>query len=195
MPALAPKFHVDRSGIVRAAAQIPSPNFDDRPAGTRITLVVVHGISLPPGEFGGPWIVELFTNRLNNAAHPYFATLAGQKLSTHFLIRREGSIAQFVPCAYRAWHAGVSSWRGHDQCNDYSIGVELEGTDEVPYTELQYAALAALTRALKRRYPIRDVVGHCDIAPGRKSDPGPSFDWKLFRRLSAPRRRRAVATS
>ena len=195
MAALAAKLHVDRSGIVRAAPQIASPNFDERPPGTRITLVVVHAISLPPGEFGGPWIVELFTNRLNTAAHPYFATLAGQRLSAHFFIRREGSIAQFVPCALRAWHAGVSSWRGRDQCNDYSVGIELEGTDEVPYTELQYAALAALTRALRRRYPIRDVVGHCDIAPGRKTDPGPSFDWKLFRRLSAPRHRRALAAS
>jgi len=193
MAAPAPKLHVDRSGIVRAAPQIPSPNFDERPPGTRITLLVVHAISLPPGEFGGPWIVELFTNRLNTAAHPYFALLEGQKLSAHFLIRREGSIAQFVPCALRAWHAGLSSWRGRDQCNDYSVGIELEGTDDIPYTDLQYAALAALTRALKRRYPIRDVVGHCDIAPGRKTDPGASFDWKLFRRLSAPRRRRIAA--
>ncbi len=153
MAAPTPKLHVDRSGIVRATPQIPSPNFDERPPGTRITLLVVHAISLPPGEFGGPWIVELFTNRLNTAAHPYFASLEGQKLSAHFLIRREGSIAQFVPCALRAWHAGLSSWRGRDQCNDYSMGIELEGTDDIPYTDLQYAALAALTRALSAGTP------------------------------------------
>jgi AmpD protein len=188
------KLHVDRAGIVRAAAQIPSPNCDSRPPGSRISLLIIHGISLPPGEFGGPWIVELFTNRLNTAAHPYFAQLAGQRLSPHFLIRREGSLAQFVPCSLRAWHAGVSSWRGVDRCNDFSIGVELEGADDVAYTDAQYLTLCALTRALRRRYQIRDIAGHSQVAPGRKTDPGPSFDWKRYRKMAAPRvRRRASA--
>jgi AmpD protein len=185
------KLHVDRSGIVRAAAQIASPNCDVRPEGARISLLVIHGISLPPGQFGGPWIVELFTNCLNTHAHPYFATVAEQRVSAHFLIRREGSLAQFVPCEMRAWHAGVSAWRGRERCNDYSIGVELEGADDVPYSEPQYATLAALTRALRLRYRIRDIVGHCDIAPGRKTDPGPAFDWGRYRHSIAPRPRRA----
>jgi N-acetyl-anhydromuramoyl-L-alanine amidase len=187
------KLHVDRSGIVRAAAQIASPNCDARPAGARISLLVIHGISLPPGEFGGPWIVELFTNRLKTDAHPYFAEVANQKVSAHFLIRREGSLAQFVPCSMRAWHAGVSDWRGQERCNDFSIGIELEGADDVPYTDAQYTMLAALTRALRRRYRIRDVVGHCDIASGRKTDPGPAFDWPRFRRLIVPRNRLPLA--
>jgi AmpD protein len=187
------KLHVDRNGIVRAAAQIASPNCDARPAGARISLLVIHGISLPPGEFGGPWIVELFTNRLKTDAHPYFAKVANQKVSAHFLIRREGSLAQFVPCSMRAWHAGVSDWRGDERCNDFSIGIELEGADDVPYTDAQYTMLAALTRALRRRYRIRDIVGHCDIAPGRKTDPGAAFDWKRFRRLILPRSRVPVA--
>jgi AmpD protein len=193
--ALSPlRLHVDRSGIVRAAAQIASPNCDARPAGVKITLLVIHGISLPPGEFGGPWIVELFTNRLNMNAHPHFATLADQRVSAHFLIRREGSLAQFVSCAMRAWHAGASSWRGRERCNDFSIGVELEGADDVPYTDLQYATLATLTRALRRRYRVRDIAGHSDIAPRRKTDPGPAFDWARFRRMIAPRRRRTTGT-
>jgi AmpD protein len=187
------KLHVDRSGIVRAAAQIPSPNCDARPVGSPISLLVIHGISLPPGEFGGPWIVELFTNRLKTNAHPCFAKLADQKVSAHFLIRRDGSLAQFVSCSLRAWHAGVSTWRGRERCNDFSIGVELEGADDVPYTDAQYAMLAALTRALRRRYRIRDVAGHCDIAPGRKTDPGPAFDWKRFRKLTLPRSRVPLA--
>jgi AmpD protein len=184
------KLHVDRGGIVRAAAQIASPNCDARPVGGKISLIVVHGISLPPGEFGGPWIVELFTNRLKPAAHPYFAKIADQRVSAHFLIRRDGSLAQFVPCAMRAWHAGISTWRGREGCNDYSIGVELEGADDIPYTDAQYTTLAALTRALRRRYRIRDVAGHCDIAAGRKTDPGPAFDWERFRQLTQPRTRR-----
>jgi N-acetyl-anhydromuramoyl-L-alanine amidase len=187
------KLHVDRAGIVRAAAQIPSPNCDARPPGSRVSLLVIHGISLPPGEFGGPWIVELFTNRLNVKAHPYFASLANQRVSAHFLIRRDGSLAQFVSCAMRAWHAGTSSWRGRERCNDFSIGVELEGTDDVPYAELQYATLATLTRALRLRYRIRDIAGHRDIAPRRKTDPGPAFDWPRFRKMVAPRRRRKAA--
>ena len=134
--------------------------------------MVIHGISLPPGEFGGPWIVELFTNRLKATTHPYFAKIASEKVSSHFLIRRDGSLAQFVPCTLRAWHAGVSTWRGREHCNDYSIGVELEGTDDVPYTDAQYAMLAALTRALRRRYPVLDVAGHCEIARTARPTPG-----------------------
>jgi AmpD protein len=170
--------------MVRAAAQVPSPNFDDRPEDTPITLLVVHGISLPPGEFGGPGIVEFFTNRLDPDAHPYYAQVANLKVSSHFLIRRDGALLQFVPCGKRAWHAGVSSWRDHDHCNDFSIGVELEGTDESPYEAAQYTTLARLTRALCRRYPIADVAGHSDIAPGRKTDPGSGFDWVRYRGLA-----------
>lgn len=184
------RLHVDRCGVVRAAAQIASPNCDARPAGVKISLLVIHGISLPRGDFGGPWIVELFTNRLNVGAHPSFASLADRRVSAHFLIRREGSLAQFVSCAMRAWHAGASSWRGREGCNDFSIGVELEGTDDVPYEDLQYATLAGLTRALRRRYRIRDIVGHSQIAPQRKTDPGPAFEWERFRRMIAPRHRR-----
>lgn len=179
------RLHVDRDGVVRAAAQVPSPNFDARPADAHISLLVIHNISLPPGQFGGPWIVELFTNRLDPAAHPYFATVADMRVSAHFLIRREGALAQFVPCALRAWHAGESSWRARSSCNDFSIGVELEGTDDLPYEDIQYGTLARLTRALRRRYPLKSIAGHCDIAPGRKTDPGPAFDWRRYRRLIA----------
>jgi len=185
-----PKLHVDVQGIVRAAPQLASPNCDERPEGAKVSLLVIHGISLPPGQFGGPWIVELFTNSLNTKAHPYFATLADKRVSAHFLIRREGSLAQFVACEMRAWHAGQSKWRGRENCNDFSIGVELEGTDDLPYTDGQYAMLAALTRALRRRYRIRDIAGHADIAPGRKTDPGPAFDWGRYRQSIEPRSRR-----
>ena len=179
------RLHVDRAGVVRAAAQVPSPNFDARPAGARITLLVIHNISLPPGQFGGPWIVELFTNRLDSKAHPYFASVADLRVSAHFLIRREGALAQFVPCALRAWHAGDSSWRARRNCNDFSIGVELEGSDDLPYEDIQYRTLARLTRALRRRYPLKDIAGHRDIAPKRKTDPGPAFDWPRYRKLIA----------
>ena len=187
-----PKLHVDVQGIVRAAPQLASPNCDERPEGAKVSLLVIHGISLPPGQFGGPWIVELFTNSLNTKAHPYFATLADKRVSAHFLIRREGSLAQFVACEMRAWHAGQSRWRGRDDCNDFSIGVELEGTDDLPYTDTQYVTLAALTRALRRRYRIRDIAGHADIAPGRKTDPGPAFDWGRYRHSIEPRSRRPM---
>ena len=169
---------------MRAAVQISSPNCDARPAGTAITLLVVHGISLPPGEFGGTGIVDLFTNRLDPDAHPYYAQVANLKVSPHFLIRRDGALLQFVPCARRAWHAGVSSWRGRERCNDFSIGVELEGTDDSPYESAQYLTLARLTRALMKRYPITEVAGHSDIAPGRKTDPGPGFDWIRYRAVA-----------
>lgn len=183
---------VDRAGIARAALQVPSPNCDDRPEGVEITLLVVHNISLPPGHFGGPGVIELFTNRLDPAGHPYYAKIAGSRVSAHFLIRRDGSLIQFVPCARRAWHAGRSSWRGRERCNDFAIGVELEGTDTAPYESAQYAILARLTRALLRRYPIAAIVGHQDIAPGRKTDPGTAFDWARYRRLVAGRGRGAM---
>jgi len=179
------RLSIDRAGVVRAAAQLPSPNCDDRPAQTAITLLVVHSISLPPGRFGGPGIAELFTNRLDPAAHPYYGTVAHLRVSAHFLIGRDGALTQFVPCARRAWHAGPSSWRGREDCNDFSIGVELEGTDDLPYEAAQYEVLARLTRALRRRYPIADLAGHSDVAPGRKTDPGPAFDWACFRTLVA----------
>ena len=171
----------DANGRVDAARYIASSNCDERPPGEPITLLVIHNISLPPGEFGGDGVVSLFTNDLDHAAHPYYRTLAGMRVSAHFLVRRTGELLQFVPCTKRAWHAGVSAWRGRGDCNDYSIGIELEGADDVPYAEPQYHVLAQLARALRSAYPIADIVGHCDIAAGRKTDPGPSFDWPRFR--------------
>jgi N-acetyl-anhydromuramoyl-L-alanine amidase len=173
---------VDTAGRVDAARYLASPNCDERPPGEVITLLVIHNISLPPGEFGGEGILRLFTNELDCAAHPYFRTLAGMRVSAHFLIRRSGELLQFVPCTKRAWHAGPSSWCGRSRCNDFSIGIELEGTDELAYAEPQYRVLTQLARALRSAYPIADVAGHCDIAPERKTDPGPSFDWPRFRR-------------
>jgi AmpD protein len=164
-------------GVVPEAGQIASPNADDRPPGTAIDLLVIHGISLPPGEFGGEGIVELFTNRLDPSAHPYYAGIARLRVSSHFLIRRDGGLIQFLPCDKRAWHAGQSVWKGRERCNDFSLGVELEGTDTLPYTEAQYRALAELTGLLFAHYPIAAIVGHSDVAPGRKTDPGPAFDW------------------
>jgi AmpD protein len=151
-------------------------------------LLVIHNISLPPGEFGGNAIADLFTNRLDPRAHSTFATLGAMRVSAHFLLRRDGALLQFVPCSLRAWHAGPSSWRGRHRCNDFSIGIELEGTDELPYADVQYALLARLTRALRRRYPIADLAGHDQIAPGRKTDPGAAFDWPRYRRLVVPGR-------
>ena len=164
---------------------IRSPNQDARPRGTRITLLVVHSISLPPGEFGGDAIEQLFTNRLDPAAHPYFREIAGLKVSSHFLIRRDGELLQFVPVSRRAWHAGASSWRGRERCNDFSIGVELEGTDDGPFTDQQYERLTSLIASLKEKHPVRDIAAHSDVAPGRKTDPGPRFDWpRLLAALS-----------
>jgi N-acetyl-anhydromuramoyl-L-alanine amidase len=177
----------DAAGIVRIARQVPSPNQDERPEGSGIRLVVIHGISLPPGRYGGPGIVELFTNRLDRTAHPYYATIAALRVSAHFLIRRDGELIQFVSCAARAWHAGASTWCGADRCNDFSIGIELEGADDDAYDDAQYATLIPLVAALRARYAIEDVVGHSDIAPARKTDPGPRFDWSRL-----PGARRAV---
>ena len=168
---------IDALGYVASATQVPSPNCDPRPAETVPSLIVVHGISLPPGRFGGDAIERLFTNRLDPDAHPYFASIVGLRVSSHFLIRRAGALLQFVPCSARAWHAGESSWRGRTRCNDFSIGVELEGSDTTPYTAAQYRRLGGLLRMLATHYGIRDVAGHSDIAPGRKTDPGPWFDW------------------
>lgn len=163
-----------------------SPHADERPDSNDISLLVVHGISLPEGEFGGPYINDLFLGCLDCSAHPNFAILEGLRVSAHCLIRRSGEIIQYVDFNRRAWHAGVSSWQGRERCNDYSIGIELEGTDSTPYTKLQYEALAEVTRVLQQHYPaITDdrIVGHEDIAPGRKTDPGPAFDWQQYRAL------------
>jgi len=168
-------------GLLEGARFVASPNRDARPEGVTIELVVIHNISLPPGEFGGPGIEDLFLNRLDPAAHPYFAGVAHLRVSAHFLIRRDGGLTQFVPCTERAWHAGVSQWRGRERCNDFSIGIELEGADEIPFEDAQYASLARLITALKGRYPIVAIAGHSDIAPGRKTDPGPLFDWRIIK--------------
>ncbi len=186
-------MHIDTtSGRVSSALQCPSPNCDERPPGTPVELLVIHGISLPPGRFGGPYIDQLFTNRLDPAEHACFLEIAGLRVSSHLLIRRSGELVQYVPLHRRAWHAGRSSYRGRPACNDYSIGIELEGTDQRPYTARQYRRLGPLCRALLRAYPglaPERIVGHCDIAPGRKTDPGPAFDWQRLRRdLSGPGR-------
>ena len=174
---------ISEGGVIEGVRKVPSPNCDERPAGGAIDLVVIHTISLPPGEFGGPGIIEHFTNRLDPSAHPFYASIAGAKVSAHFLVRRDGELIQFVPCVKRAWHAGESSWKGKTRCNDFSIGIEMEGTGEAPFTAAQYRRLAALTRVLRARYPIRDIAGHSDVAPGRKTDPGPHFDWARYRAL------------
>lgn len=175
-----------RAEWLEGARRVPSPNCDARPAGASIDLLVVHGISLPPGEFGGPNIDALFTNRLDPGAHPYFADICALRVSAHALVRRDGSIVQYVPFGLRAWHAGESSFAGRARCNDYSIGIELEGTDIEPYTDAQYVCLARLARLLMATWPgiTRErIVGHADIAPGRKTDPGPAFNWGRLRRL------------
>lgn len=171
------------AGLLEGVQYVASPNCDERPVGAAIDLIVIHAISLPPGEFGGPGIAELFTNRLDPAGHPFYATIAGMKVSAHFVIRRTGELVQFVPCVLRAWHAGPSQWRGRDRCNDFSIGIELEGADHLAFEDAQYERLAALTQALMQRYPTAEIVGHSDIAPGRKTDPGPHFDWARYRGL------------
>jgi AmpD protein len=177
-----------RSGLLEGAAQRHSPNQDERPADTRIDLIVVHGISLPPGEYGGEGIDQLFSNRLRPDTHPYYREVFELRVSSHLLIRRGGETVQFVQFIRRAWHAGHSCHQGRDRCNDFSVGIELEGTDEEPYTPIQYRRLARIISALRRAYPSippEGVVGHCHIAPGRKSDPGPSFRWDLLQRLRA----------
>lgn len=172
-----------QTGRLESARWCPSPNYGPRPEGASINLLVVHSISLPPGEFGGPYIEEFFTNSLNPELHPYFSTIADMRVSAHALIRRDGSLVQFVSLLARAWHAGRSSFQGVEECNDFSIGIELEGTDDVPYTPEQYRALAELSTVICSAWPditSDRITGHCDIAPGRKTDPGPVFDWQGF---------------
>jgi AmpD protein len=169
---------LDAAGWLPAARRVISPNQDERPAGEPIRLVVIHAISLPPGRFGGEAIDQLFTNRLDPAAHPYFREVHRLRVSAHFLVRRDGELVQFVATTRRAWHAGASCWRGRERCNDFAVGIEMEGCDEQDFTEDQYSALGALLKALRALHPIESVVGHADIAPGRKTDPGPHFDWR-----------------
>jgi len=183
-------FHASPdSGLLRPAEFIPSPNRDARPPGVAPELIVIHGISLPPGEFGNESITALFTNTLDFDAHPYFGRIRGLEVSAHLLVRRDGHVVQYVPFTERAWHAGESCFRGAQRCNDYSIGIELEGEDDTPYDDRQYPVLAAVIHALCEAYPgisAREVAGHSDIAPGRKTDPGPAFDWlRLYDALVA----------
>ena len=164
-------------GLLPQARYIASPNCDERPPGAAITLLVLHSISLPPGQYGGDAIERLFTNRLDPAAHPYFRDIATLRLSSHFLVRRDGELLQFVPVQRRAWHAGASCWRGRSRCNDFSIGVELEGVEESAFEDLQYERLNELVRALRVALPLNDIAAHSDVAPDRKTDPGAHFDW------------------
>lgn len=171
------------NGQLREARQVASPNYDERPEGEELQLIVVHNISLPPGEYGGPWIDALFTNSLDPDAHPYFAGIHQLRVSSHLLIRRDGELVQYVPFHCRAWHAGVSSYRGRERCNDFSIGIELEGSDEQAYEPVQYRVLAKVIAALEKAYPTLSrerLTGHSDIAPGRKTDPGPGFEWETL---------------
>jgi N-acetyl-anhydromuramoyl-L-alanine amidase len=190
LPRGAPLLIDPGTGLIAGVRQVLSPHFDARPAGTLPELLIVHGISLPPGEFGGPWIDRLFTGTLAWDAHPYFKEIEGLRASSHALVRRDGQIVQYVPFTQRAWHAGQSQYQGRSGCNDFSIGIELEGTGEVPYTDAQYEQLVALTVALLAAYPSLSserIVGHSDVAPERKSDPWPSFEWGRFRaRLGEP---------
>ncbi|KPQ01139.1 1,6-anhydro-N-acetylmuramyl-L-alanine amidase AmpD [Marinobacter sp. HL-58] len=175
-----------RTGRVATARWCPSPNFGLRPEGSGISLLVVHNISLPPGQFGGDAIERFFCNQLEASGHPYFEMIAGMKVSSHLLIRRDGSPVQFVSLLDRAWHAGRSCFQGEEECNDFSIGIELEGTDDIPYTPAQYRALAELSRLIMAAWPDITpdrITGHSDIAPGRKTDPGPAFDWSRYRKL------------
>lgn len=173
-------YHIDEQGYLGEVQQCESPNQDARPAECDLELVVVHGISLPPGEFGGPHVERLFCNALDWNEHPYFQSIRGLRVSAHVLIRRDGSLVQFVPFSRRAWHAGESEFRGRETCNDYSIGIEMEGEDTVAYEDAQYTALGRLCCSLFGAYPrlcARRIAAHSDIAPGRKTDPGPAFDW------------------
>jgi AmpD protein len=177
----------DDGGWYRFARRQPSPNFGPRPAGAQVQLVVVHSISLPPGEYGGTGVQDLFCNRLDWNAHPYFKQIEGLQVSAHFYICRNGELWQFVGCDHRAWHAGASHWRGRDNCNDHSVGIELEGIEGGPFEAAQYEALASVCAAIGQHYPIRHVAGHEHIAPGRKQDPGPGFEWdRLQRSLGWP---------
>lgn len=170
------------SGLLLGARQVPSPHQDARPPGAGVELVVIHGISLPPDDFGGPWIEDLFLGRLDPAAHPYFAAIQGPRVSAHLLLRRGGEVVQYVPFLRRAWHAGVSSWRGRERCNDFSVGIEVEGSEHRPYTDVQYRILAEVLAALAAAYPALAypdrLTSHADVASERKSDPWETFDWR-----------------
>lgn len=175
------EIKINKKGFANNAKQIASPNFDARPcidnAAPEISIIVIHNISLPPNQYGGSGVIELFTNTLNPNEHPYYAEIYTRKVSSHFFIRRNGELIQFVSCLQRAWHAGVSNWLGRERCNDFSIGIELEGNDFEAFESAQYTTLQQLISTLKQTYPIQHIVGHSDIAPGRKTDPGPYFDW------------------
>lgn len=177
------RLNIETGWLEEGVRQLISPNSDERPDVDDISLLVIHGISLPPGEFGGPYIDQLFTNSLDAAGHPFFREIEGLKVSSHVLIRRDGEVVQYVPFHRRAWHAGVSSFQGRERCNDYAIGIELEGTDTLAYEAIQYQKLAQITDLLQQYYPRIErsrIVGHSDIAPGRKTDPGAAFDWPYF---------------
>lgn len=179
-----PVLSVNDAGWVEAAVRVDSPNFDSRPDVDDISLLVIHNISLPPGEFGTGCVQQFFCNRLDHSTHPFFREIEGVRVSAHFFIDRLGELTQFVATTDRAWHAGLSCFAGRTTCNDYSVGVELEGTDDRPYTDAQYQTLHALTQALMRRHPQigpERIAGHSDIAPERKTDPGPAFDWTRFK--------------
>ena len=180
-------MHIDiTSGLVKEARQHLSPNCDSRPDESDISLIVIHGISLPPGKFGKDYIDQLFCNQLNPDEHPYFKDISDLKVSSHLLIRRDGEVVQYVPFQKRAWHAGVSCYEKRDCCNDYSIGIEMEGEDETPYTDIKYQVLATIIKDLIKSYPElneQTITGHSDIAPGRKTDPGEAFDWGILRKL------------
>lgn len=182
------RLHLGADGWLRPGPGVciaPSPNHDDRPANAVVSLLVLHNISLPPGQFGGTEVVDFFQNRLDYTRHPWLERLRDLKVSAHFFVRRDGEIIQLVATCDRAWHAGVSRFRGRERCNDFSVGIELEGTDTQAYTQAQYRALRRLVPALRKRHPIKAVQGHEHIAPGRKTDPGPAFDWARFGRESA----------
>ena len=179
---------LDRAGWIDGVLQVPSPNADERPPGAAIELIVVHSISLPPGVFRGEGISALFTGALDPARHPYYGGIAALRVSAHVLVRRDGRIVQYVPFGRRAWHAGVSHWKGRERCNDFSVGIELEGSDRDAFELAQYVALDRLVRALRSAYAISGIAGHCEIAPGRKTDPGPHFDWMRLSSTSGLRK-------
>jgi len=179
---------IDAAGWLTGVGRVPSPNFNRRPPGAEVSLLIIHNISLPPGEFGGPYIRQLFTNCLDPRAHPYFTTIVDSPVSAHLMIDRMGTVTQFVSVDERAWHAGESCFEGRTNCNDFAIGIELEGTDTTAYTAVQYDVLAAVARLLMTRHPLvtaARIVGHSDVAPKRKTDPGPAFDWHRFHALLA----------
>ena len=171
---------IDSEGWFKGVMQIPSPNFDLRPVGSEVSLIVIHSISLPPGVFSGSGVTSLFTSALDPARHDFYRSIDRLRVSAHLFVRREGAVVQYAPLSARAWHAGVSRWNGRDRCNDFSIGIELEGSDDSEYSDAQYRSLFLLLEELLRHYPVSQIVGHEDIAPGRKTDPGPFFDWMLL---------------